>query len=277
MSSDDETAQAGPAARERPNWHDDILPVLRETDDPLTAAYIAVLWDSSARSSRVASLTVDDITRDGLRYKLETDENGTTDTVEIVAAAPHLAEWLEIRGDEMDTDAVWVPSGRTEPLSLPSLRHRVQEAAARAGVNLNLHDTRRLQDGGKTNVDDEFQQRLEDLGLVDDWREVGRTFARIHRDGDDPDRSLLLALEKHAAPDADLDALRKEWVCEQHRFHEVTHEVEVRLPHDVQQAIERRMALYGRTPESDRGEYLDLALEIIVVTLAGEGAVTSDE
>jgi len=71
MSSDDESAQSGPAARERPNWHDDILPVLRETDDPLTAAYIAVLWDSGTRSSEVASLTVDDITRDGLRYEVK--------------------------------------------------------------------------------------------------------------------------------------------------------------------------------------------------------------
>jgi len=194
-----------------------------------------------------------------------------------VAAAPHLAEWLETRSDEIDTDAVWVPSGRTEPLSLPALHHRVQEAATRAGVNLNLHDTRRLQDGGRINFDDEFQQQLEDLGLIDDWREVGRTFASIHRDGDDPDRSLLIALEEHAAPDADLEALRKEWVKEQHRFYEVSHEVEVQLPHDVQQAIERRMALYGRCPESDRGEYLDLALETIVVTLADETGGYNDE
>lgn len=118
--------------------------------------------------------------------------------------------------------------------------------------------------------DNEFQQRLEALGLRDHWRDVGRTYDRLHREGEDPNRSLLSALEAHSDADADLDALRKEWVSEQHRFYEVSHEVVVDLPDDVRDAIERRMALHGKSPDEDRAEFLDLALETIVVKLPRE-------
>lgn len=118
--------------------------------------------------------------------------------------------------------------------------------------------------------EDEFQQRLESLGLRDHWRDVGRTFRQLHQQGEDPRRNLLRALEDHTDADADLDALRKEWIREQHRFYDVSHEVTVDLPDDVQDAIERRMALYGSSPEEDRAEFLDLALETIVVKLPNE-------
>lgn len=117
---------------------------------------------------------------------------------------------------------------------------------------------------------DEFQQRLEELGLEDHWRDVGRTYARIHSEGDDPRWSLLMALEEHARLDADFDALRKEWIRQQHRFYDVSHEVVVDLPDDIRDAIERRMALYGKSPDENPAEFLDLALETIVVTLPDE-------
>lgn len=124
--------------------------------------------------------------------------------------------------------------------------------------------------------DDEFQQRLESLGLRDHWRDVGRTYRQLHLEGEDPRLSLIQALEIHTDPDADLDALRKEWIQEQHRFYELTHEVVVDLPDDVRDAIERRMALYGKCPEDDRAEFLDLALETIVTKLPSESG-ESDE
>jgi hypothetical protein len=108
---------------------------------------------------------------------------------------------------------------------------------------------------------DDFQERLEDLGLEGHWRDVGERFQKYRQQNAGLEDCLSMALEDYAADEADIDALRREWAREQCRLDDQRHRVVVELPDEVKQSIERRMSMYGESPEDDVEHWLDLALE----------------
>ncbi|ELZ21570.1 integrase family protein [Halosimplex carlsbadense 2-9-1] len=130
-----------------PIWHETVRPIIEECESPLTSAYIAVLWETGARPSEVATLSVDDITETGYCFEAEMSGKGPVYSVEIVASAPFLRNWLRYR-PQHDTGnvALWTKRDRNDGLSVPALNERVQAAAERAGVEVSLYDFRRPQD-----------------------------------------------------------------------------------------------------------------------------------
>lgn len=129
----------------------------------------------------------------------------------------------------------------------------------------------------ENNATDDFQQRVEQLGLTEGhWRDVGDRFREYTEQGMNPDDAIRAALDDFSNADADLEALRREWLREQHEFYDVDHVVEVELPQEARDAIRRRMALFGETPEGNPDEWTDLALETVNVTFAGEPGGNDD-
>lgn len=108
---------------------------------------------------------------------------------------------------------------------------------------------------------DDFQQRVEKLGLEGHWRDVGDRFREYREQSAAPGDALSMALEDYAAEDADIEALRREWAREQCRVDEERYEVVVELPDSIKEDIERRMQMYGESPEDDLDQWLDLAME----------------
>jgi len=60
--------------------------------------------------------------------------------------------------------------------------------------------------------DDQFQQRLEEMGLDGDWEAVVERFAAYHDDGENAGYSLVNAIEDYAALDADIEGMRQEFL-----------------------------------------------------------------
>jgi len=118
---------------------------------------------------------------------------------------------------------------------------------------------------------DGFQRRVEELGLTEGhWRDVGEHFREYVQMGMSLDDAIRTALDDFSHADADIEVLRREWLREQHEFYDADHVVEVELPQDIRNAIRRRMALFGETPEDNPDEWIDLALEAVTVTFAGK-------
>jgi hypothetical protein len=122
-----------------------------------------------------------------------------------------------------------------------------------------------------TPTTDEFQHRVEELGLTEGhWRDVGERFHEYREKGMDPKDAILTAVDDFSHEDADLEALRRAWLREQHKFNDVEHTVEVEVPADVRDAIRKRMALFGETPEDNPDEWTDLALDSVTISFTNE-------
>jgi hypothetical protein len=117
---------------------------------------------------------------------------------------------------------------------------------------------------------DEFQQRLDALGLDAHWTEVGEQYGEYTDQGMPSDTALRAALDDYSSDDADIEELRLEFSREQHRLVEETFEVVVEIPEETKELIERRLKLFGESPEEAPDEFLDLALELMEIRFARE-------
>lgn len=61
-------------------------------------------------------------------------------------------------------------------------------------------------------TDDEFQQRLEEMGLDGNWEAVVDRFVEYHDDGETASFSLVSAIEDYASLDADIEGMRQEFL-----------------------------------------------------------------
>jgi len=130
-----------------PTYHDTVQPIIEETEHPLTAAFLAVAWETGARPIEVAALTVDDLTETGFGFELDLSGKGRGRTVEVVAATPFLRNWLQHRPQHDTGDrALWTKRSKSGELSIDTLRAMVQEAASHADVDMSLYDLRRSED-----------------------------------------------------------------------------------------------------------------------------------
>lgn len=128
-----------------------------------------------------------------------------------------------------------------------------------------------MSEQSENNTTDDFQQRVEEFGLTEGhWRDVGDRFREYTEQGMSPDEAIRAALNDFSHADADLNALRREWLHEQHECYDVDHVVEVELTQEARNAICRRMALFGKTPEGNPDEWMDLALDAVTITFPGE-------
>lgn len=130
-----------------PTYHDTVRPIIEETEHPLTAAFVAVVWETGARPIEVAALTVDDLTETGFGFELELSGKGQGRTVEVVAATPFLRNWLQHRPQHDTGDrALWTKRSQSGELSIDTLRGMFREAASHADVDMSLNDFRRVED-----------------------------------------------------------------------------------------------------------------------------------
>jgi hypothetical protein len=119
-------------------------------------------------------------------------------------------------------------------------------------------------------VTDEFQQRLESLGLQAHWTDVGEAFAEYNDQGMNSDTALRAAIDDYSREDADIEQIRLEFVREQHSLLEESFEVVAEIPDDIRDSIERRMKLWGESPAENRDTFMDFALEFMEVRFAFE-------
>jgi hypothetical protein len=98
---------------------------------------------------------------------------GSKYTVELVLTAPFLRDWLRDRVQHDAGDlALWTKRGHSGGLSLSTLRKRVQDAADRAGVEVNLCELRRHEAPDK----DDSTDALDEFDLVSDLPTVEMEF-----------------------------------------------------------------------------------------------------
>lgn len=117
------------------SWHDDVVPMIEETEQERDAAAIALAFDAGLRGFEFRDLTLGDVTDH--RYGLQVTANGKQGqrTVTLIPSVPYVTEWLDVHPGDGDPDApLWSKLSNPSEISYRMMTKIFKQAAERAGV-----------------------------------------------------------------------------------------------------------------------------------------------
>ncbi|ELZ26672.1 integrase family protein [Halogeometricum pallidum JCM 14848] len=124
-----------PSPGEMLRWEGDILPMIDATMNARDAAFIAVAWDSGARSGELRELRVGDVTDHKHGLQITVDGKTGQRTITLIPSVPYLQRWLQDHPRKGDSGApLWCKLQSGEEMSYQMFRKLLIEAADRAGV-----------------------------------------------------------------------------------------------------------------------------------------------
>lgn len=118
------------------DWHDDVLPMIRETMNARDAAAIALQFDAGLRGFEFKDLLVGDITdhRHGLQVTVDGKQGRRT--VTLIPSVAYITEWLDEHPGEDDPSApLWSKLNAPEKMSYQMVTKMFKDPARRAEID----------------------------------------------------------------------------------------------------------------------------------------------
>lgn len=125
-----------PEPKEMLGWHDDVIPMIEETNHERDAAAIAVAFDAGLRGFEFRDLTIGDITDHVHGFQVTVNGKQGRRTVTLIPSVPYLTDWLEEHPAPDDKDApLWCGLEDPGEISYRMLCKMFKKPAERAGVD----------------------------------------------------------------------------------------------------------------------------------------------
>lgn len=123
-------------------WREDVVPMIEETNNDRDAAFIAVAWDSGARSGELFNLTIGDIEDHRHGFRITVDGKKGQRSITLIPSESYLIRWLDSHPARDDRNApLWTKLDEKEDVTYQAMRGAVRRAARDAGVQKPVNFT----------------------------------------------------------------------------------------------------------------------------------------